>query len=326
LRATAEDFEVEEELGFEPEGEGEHWLLKVRKRGANTEWVARALSRHACVRVGDVGFAGLKDRHAVATQWFSVPFGRLSADSWLGLENAEFSVLEAHRHGRKLRRGALAGNRFRIRLRDLRGDRQLLDERLALVRSHGVPNYFGPQRFGIEGGNLQSLARWSLDGAQFAARTERSFTLSAGRSLVFNAVLAERVQRETWNRLMSGEIVNLEGSGSVFPIETPGEDLLRRCAGLDVHPTGPMWGRGELRARLEAAEVEAIATSPFEKVTDALERAGLRSERRALRLKVEALEAHVEEDLWLTFRLGAGAFATTVLRELVEANIAGDAA
>ena len=323
LRATAEDFEVEEDLGFEPDGEGQHWLLKVRKRGANTEWVARALARHASVRAADVGFAGLKDRHAVAVQWFSVPRGGVSAGSWRELENAEFSVLEAHAHGRKLRRGALAGNRFRIRLRDLRGDRALLDERLALIRSRGVPNYFGPQRFGVEGANLLSLARWSLDGAELGARTERSFTLSAGRSLVFNAVLAERVRREAWDRLVSGEIVNLEGSGSVFGIEMPGADLVQRCAELDLHPTGPLWGRGELRPRLEAAELEATATREFEPVIHALERAGLQSERRALRLRVDALEAQMAQDPWLTFHLGAGAFATAVLRELVDSSVAG---
>jgi tRNA pseudouridine13 synthase len=323
VRATPEDFEVEEELGFAPDAAGQHWLLKVRKRGANTEWVARNLARHASVRVGDVGFAGLKDRHALAVQWFSVPRGALSAESWLGLENAEFSVLEAHPHGRKLRRGALAGNRFRIRLRNLRGEQALLDERIALIRSRGVPNYFGPQRFGIEGGNLEALARWALGDAGLAVRTERSFTLSAGRSVVFNAVLAERVRGETWDRLMSGDIVNLEGSGSVFRVDTPDADLLQRCAELDLHPTGPLWGRGELRPRLAAAELEAMVIREFADVTDALEGAGLQAERRALRLKVEALEAQVDEDVWLRFRLGAGAFATTVLRELVDASVAG---
>ncbi len=158
LRTVAEDFEVEEDLGFEPDGAGQHLLLKVRKRGANTEWVARALARHAQVRAADIGFAGLKDRHAVAVQWFSVPHDRVSSASWLALENPEFSVLEVHAHARKLRRGALAANRFRIRVRAVSGDRSELEGRLALIRSRGVPNYFGLQRFGIEGANLQSLA------------------------------------------------------------------------------------------------------------------------------------------------------------------------
>lgn len=323
LRAVAEDFEVAEDLAFQPDGDGQHLLLKVRKRGANTEWVARTLARHARIHAVEVGFAGLKDRHAVAVQWFSVPRGAASSDSWLALENAEFSVLEVHAHGRKLRRGALAANRFRIRVRELRGDRSALASRLELVGARGVPNYFGPQRFGVEGGNLQSLARWTLDGVDLATRSERGFTLSAGRSLVFNAVLAERVRCANWDQLLSGEIVNLDGSGSVFGIETPSADLARRCAGFDLHPTGPLWGQGELRPRLDTAELEDTVTGDFEPVTGALERAGLRHERRALRLRVETLEAQLQDDLELSFRLGPGAFATAVLRELVDANVAG---
>ena len=322
LRTVPEDFEVEEELGFAPDGSGQHVLLRIRKRGTNTEWVARTLARHAHVRINDVGFAGLKDRHAVAVQWFSVP-GGTTRTPWLELRDPEFAVLEAHPHGRKLRRGALAANRFRIRVRQLRGERAALDARLTLIRARGVPNYFGPQRFGREGANLQSLARWAEEGAEPRARSARSFTLSAGRSLVFNAVLAERVRRESWDRLLDGEIVNLDGSGSVFGIDTPDADILRRCAQLDVHPTGPMWGRGELRPRLEAAALEEDARGAFEPVTAALEQAGLQLERRALRLRVEELGARLTEDLEVTFRLGPGAFATAVLREIVDADVTG---
>jgi tRNA pseudouridine13 synthase len=324
IRSIAEDFEVQEELGFSPDGAGQHLLLKIRKRDANTEWVARAIARHARVRPSDVGFAGLKDRHAVAVQWFSVPGGREAGTaSWLEFRHPEFTVLEAHAHGRKLRRGALAGNRFRIRVRALRGDRAALDARLAQIRAQGVPNYFGPQRFGRDAANLQALAHWALDGRALRGRAERSFTLSAGRSVVFNAVLAQRVQDASWDRLLDGEIVNLDGSGSVFRIETPPPDIGERCAALDVHPTGPLWGRGDLRPSLAAAALENKVSAAFAAVTTALEAAGLQQERRALRLKVEALAADLDEDLELTFRLGSGAFATAVLRELVDADVAG---
>ncbi len=323
LRTVPEDFQVEEELGFEPHGDGEHWLLRIRKRGANTEWVAGVLARHARVRIADVGFAGLKDRHAVAVQWFSVPRGAAPAESWLELENPEFSVLDVRAHARKLQRGALAGNRFHIRVRHLAGEREGLDARVALIRSHGVPNYFGPQRFGTAGGNLHALAGWAVEGVALATRRERSFTLSAGRSLVFNAVLAERVRRGNWNHLLAGDIVNLDGSGSIFNVDTPTVDLVRRCAALDIHPTGPLWGRGVGRTTLEAAELERAVVSGFDSVTAALEGAELRHERRSLRLRVAALEARIGEDLELTFRLGPGGFATTVLRELIELDAAG---
>ncbi len=323
LRVTPEDFEVEEELGFEAAGDGQHLLLKVRKRGANTEWVARVLARHARVRVSEIGFAGLKDRHAVAVQWFSVPRGRAAAESWLSLQNAEFSVLDVRAHGRKLRRGALAANRFRIRVRELNGDFGCLDARLALIRACGVPNYFGPQRFGVDGNNLRRLAEWAVDGTARPSRSERSFTLSAGRSLVFNAVLAERVRLGNWDHLLDGEIVNLDGSGSIFEIDTPTADLQARCTQLDIHPTGPMWGQGALRARARVATLERDVVGHFEPVTAALEQAQLEQERRSLRLKVEALEARLAGDLEVTFRLRAGAFATAVLRELVNSEATG---
>ncbi|HSC06415.1 MAG TPA: tRNA pseudouridine(13) synthase TruD [Steroidobacteraceae bacterium] len=324
IRSVPEDFAVEEELGFAPDGAGQHLLLKIRKRDANTEWVARAIARQARVRPSDVGFAGLKDRHAVAVQWFSVPrAGEAGAASWLEFRHPEFTVLEAHAHGRKLRRGSLAANRFRIRVRALRGDRAALAARLALIGTRGVPNYFGPQRFGRDAANLHALAHWALEGRELRGRAERSFTLSAGRSVVFNAVLARRVQDASWDRLLDGEIVNLDGSGSVFRIEAPPLDVAERCAALDVHPTGPLCGRGDLRPSLAAAAVEDEVSAAFTAVTTALETAGLQRERRALRLKVEALAADLGEDLELSFRLGSGAFATAVLRELVDADVAG---
>ncbi|MEY4357461.1 MAG: hypothetical protein RL469_787, partial [Pseudomonadota bacterium] len=139
LRATPEDFQVDEELGFAAAGEGAHFLLRVRKRGANTGWVARELARCAGVRPFDVGYAGLKDRNAVTTQWFSVPRARRSVEEWLATSGEGWQVLEAHGHTRKLPRGALAGNRFRIVLRDFIGDRTALDTRLARIVHEGVP-------------------------------------------------------------------------------------------------------------------------------------------------------------------------------------------
>lgn len=318
LRASPEDFEVEEELGFEPDGEGQHLLLRVRKRGANTEWVARVLARHARSRVHEIGFAGLKDRQAVAVQWFSVPRNAATPESWLSFQNEELSVVEVRPHGRKLRRGALAANRFRIRVRDLNGDVESLEARLALIRARGVPNYFGYQRFGIDGSNLGMLCRWAVGGGELPKRSRRGFTLSAGRSLLFNAVLAERIRLGHWDRLLAGDLANLDGSASIFVVDAPDPELAARCARFDIHPTGPLWGRAGLRARHEAEILERQVIGRFEPVAAALEGAGLEQERRSLRLKVEALEARPGGDLEVTFRLAAGGFATSVLRELID--------
>ncbi len=317
LRAMPEDFAVEEQLGFEPDGDGTHLLLKVRKRGANTEWVAWMLARHARVAVRDVGFAGLKDRHAIAEQWFSVPAGEAQPESWLDLSDPEFAVVAVHRHGRKLRRGALAGNRFRIRVRELGGEPQAIAVRVAVIRARGVPNYFGIQRFGNDASNLRALAEWTFDGHEPRSRNQRGFMLSAGRSLLFNAVLAERVGQAKWDRLSAGDVANLDGSGSIFDVTTLTSELEQRCVELDIHPTGPLWGKGQLRVTGEVADLEKAVTARFDPVGSALERAGLEQERRSLRLRVAGLEARLTEDvLELVFGLGPGEFATAVLREL----------
>ncbi len=255
LRAVPEDFVVEEDLGFAPAGSGAHLLLKVRKRDANTQWVARELARISGCRTGDVGYAGLKDRHAISTQWFSVPRPRADVD-WPRLDQSEFEVLEAHAHTRKLPRGALAGNRFTVRVRVAEGDGAQfavrLAPRLAQIARRGVPNYFGPQRFGREGANL---ARTGED-LRSLAPPQRGFVLSAARSALFNAVLAARVEEGSWGDLEAGDLAVLDGRGSFFAVEGVDEALAVRARGLAIHPTGPMWGRGApaTRARVLALE------------------------------------------------------------------------
>jgi tRNA pseudouridine13 synthase len=319
LRVSPEDFVVEEDLGFAPDGEGSHFLIRLRKRGANTDWVASALARAAQVRFGDVGFAGMKDRNAVATQWFSVPAGRTRPDHWRRLAIPGVEILEVHPHRRKLRRGALEGNRFRVRIRDVDGGAAALHSRIVSVRGLGVPNYFGPQRFGRDGNNLRSAWDWAHGGPPPRSHGTRSIVLSAGRSVIFNAVLADRVRRRTWDYLENGDVANLEGSGSVFPVADVTEELRRRVARFDIHPTGPLWGAGlslsEGAVRLRETEI----AQQFIPLPQFLTQAGLRHERRALRLQVKDLEVIVKGHmLELSFSLPAGAFATAVLREIAD--------
>jgi tRNA pseudouridine13 synthase len=313
MRVEPGDFIVEELLGFEPAGEGPHVLLRVRKRGANTEWVARELARRAACRPFDVGYAGLKDRHAVTTQWFTVPRGKMPVEAWLDHAGEGYAVLEAHAHTRKLPRGALAGNRFELRIRDVVGDREALAARLGDLADHGVPDYFGPQRFGRELSNLVRLHAGDL-------RTDRAFALSAARSLVFNAVLARRVQDGSWAQLEAGDVANLDGKGSVFAVDALDEALAARAAGLDLHPTGPLWGQGEPRVTGRVAALEAAVREQFASVCQALESEGVAMARRPLRVAVRDLAHAFEGDmLVLRLRLTAGSFATTVLREVLDA-------
>ncbi len=326
LRAVPEDFQVDEVLGFAPAGRGSHWLLQVRKRGANTEWVARELAKRAGVRSHDVGFAGLKDRHAVTTQWFTVPRPHADATQWQGVQGEGYEVMAAHEHDRKLRRGALSGNRFDIRLTALPDsvDRAAIEARLAVLADIGVPNYFGPQRFGRECGNLLRAARYSAapvaEQRPGPDRSERSFALSAARSLIFNTALAQRVQARSWNQLQVGDLANFDDGQTIFAVSDVDEVLRLRCESGELHPTGPLWGAASLAPQGDIAASEARAAAQCAPLDSWLLAEGLRAERRALRLRVHDLQhewAATGTNLRLCFRLNAGSFATTVLRELI---------
>lgn len=322
LRASPEDFVVDEQLGFEPSGGGQHVLLRVRKRNANTEWVQRELARQAGCKPMDVGYAGLKDRNAVTTQYFTVPRGRRTVESWLEIVAPDYQVLTAVAHDRKLPRGALASNRFTITLRDVTGDLASVAARLTALADLGVPNYFGPQRFGRDAGNLRS----AVDGRAPRARDQHGFALSAARALLFNMVLAERVLDGSWCQLHVGDVANLDDSGSVFRVPAVDAALLERVAQLDIHPTGPLWGEGEPLTEGVVREREAAVAARYPSVLQLLATDRVKASRRALRLAVREL-AHDWLDattLRVSFALTAGSFATTVLRELVATERDGD--
>ena len=318
LRAQPEDFFVDEDLGFAPDGAGEHVFVHVEKRGANTDWVARELARIAGVRPDAVNFAGMKDRHAVTRQTFSVHLPGKREVDWSGVAHAEFRVLSAGRHGRKLKRGALQGNRFRIVLRDVRGERAAATQVLERIAAHGVPNYYGEQRFGREAGNVQrALAMFSGRRVQ---RHERSVLLSAARSHLFNCILSRRVRDASWNTPLSGDVWMLDGTHSIFGPEPLTALIAQRCASGDISPTGALWGAGELRSRDAVAEIEQAVAAEHVAIARGLAENGLEQDRRALVLRPRELRWQwlSDTDLEVAFHLGSGAYATVLLRELVD--------
>jgi tRNA pseudouridine13 synthase len=321
LRSSPEDFKVDEILGFEPSGAGPHALLTVRKRGANTEWVARELARAAGCKPFEVGFAGLKDRNAVTTQAFTIPRGKRAAEEFIGLAGEGYEVIASAAHQRKLPRGALEGNRFDITVRHFRCEGELLRERMAQIAGGGVPNYFGPQRFGRDGGNLADVLRAAerlASGVRGRGRPDEGFMLSAARSVIFNAILAARIGQGTWNRLLAGDVANLDGRGSVFAVASPDAELERRCVELEVHPTAPLWGDGEALAAGEVRSLEEGVAARFPEALAVIHGARMKSERRALRMRVRDLVHEYDQDvLRLRFALPSGSFATAVLREIV---------
>ncbi len=320
IRTEPEDFLVEERLGFEPDGVGAHALLVVEKRDANTGWVAAQLARLAGVHPRDVGYSGLKDRRAVTRQAYSLPWpASRPPEEGLAFAGEGFRVLAVARHGRKLRPGSHRANRFTIRVRDLAGDPAAIDDRLRSIASQGVPNYFGPQRFGRDGANLLRARRWAEAGEAPRDRAQRGFALSAARSELFNRVLEARVRRSDWDRLLPGEAVMLDGRRSFFSAPVVDAALEERCRAMDVHPSGPLWGRGESPATGTARDVEDLVGASEPALVALLVAQGLDHERRALRLPVRGLAwTHLEGALVLEFELPRGAFATAVLHELLQ--------
>ena len=319
LRRTPEDFQVEEIIDFDAVESGEPdarflWL-KVRKTGANTAWVAERLAERAGCVLRDVGYAGLKDRHAVTTQWFSLP-NRNKAIDWSGLRERGIEVLEWTCYPHKLRRGELDGNRFVIRLRDLDVDREVLVQRLQAVATAGAPNYFGEQRFGRDGNNLTE-ARNMFAGKPARDRHLRGLYLSAARAELFNRVLALRVEAGTWNQAMEGEAFVDSDNEPVY-VGQVDEVVLERLSQGRIHPSGPMWGAGYPLVRDACRGLERRVMEENETLAKGLEQEQLRLQRRALRLVPRDLRwSWVEDGFEVRFQIVRGGFATAVLRELV---------
>lgn len=321
IRAAPEDFVVTEVLGHEPDGEGEHLWLWVCKRERNTVDVAADLARAAGVPTNRVGFAGLKDRNAVTRQYFSIHLPGQALPDWQHWQVEGVTIESAQRSRRKIQRGRLRANRFELVVRELEGQVEALEAVLEQVRDHGVPNGFGSQRFG---GNNLARARALFQGDLRPSRAKRGFYLSAARSLIFNRVLEERIRLGNWNRLIDGDLAILDGSRSFFVADAADSEQQQRCAVLDIHPSGPLAGRGDTPAAAEAARIEQAVFEQHADLVEGLVRFGLKQERRPLRMRVHDLRWQRPDSstLQLSFTLGTGSYATTVLRELVDLGVA----
>lgn len=320
-----DDFVVDEILGFQPCGEGEHVFLRIEKRGENTDYTARQLAKFAGLPKHAVSYAGMKDRHGKTTQWFSVHLPGKRELDWGAFNSPAVSVLEAVRHNRKLKKGALQGNRFAITVRELEGERERIEEILRRTAAEGVPNYFGPQRFGRSGQNLAQAQAFFTGELKLRDRHLEGIYLSAARSHVFNQILARRVAEGSWNRAIAGDVFMFADSHSFFKDAlTP--EIERRVAALEIHPSGPLWGKGESAAGDAALAIETETAASHALFCEGLARAGLEMTRRPLRLPVPDLQWDFPEacSLRIRFSLPAGAYATALLREAVAFDAALD--
>lgn len=343
IKSTPADFIVREELGFEFEEEGEHLYLYIRKCGLNTNDLQEKLEKIFKCKSVDIGVSGLKDKNAITDQWMSIKTPKTVEDVALqtitgseekALPVGEFAVLASHRHSRKLRRGAHQYNAFSITVRDIVEPAEgahsndggeygnsletTLSERMKLIQANGFANYFGPQRFGINHQNLPKAQRYFDNPKRKITRTQRSLLISSARSQLFNRVCAARVNDGSWNQAMLGEPMLLAGSHSFFT-NTGGADVLARCAAHDIHPTGPLWGAGEVLATDECKHYEEQVLLSYTTYLQGLQAAGLKQQRRAIRANVDTLSWSWQslDTVTLNFKLVKGVYATCFLSEFM---------
>ncbi len=317
IRTEPEDFRVEELPLYPPSGEGEHTFVRVEKRLVTTEEVASALARAAGVGARDVGYAGRKDRLAVATQWLSVP--RLDPQRALDLRLEGVRVLEATLHGHKLRTGQLRGNRFEIAVRGVDDEaREAARAKLAEIGRVGMANVFGSQRFGRAGRNVEMGARLLRGEIVLKDRRKARFAISALQSAVFNDVLAARPTGI--GEFEFGDIAVLHGSGGQFLIEDV-EREQPRAAAFEISPTGPIFGNrviepaGEVALREKAAlELRGICLADLRPPSGIR----LRGARRTLRVRPDnARMRDFPGGFWLEFELPPGSYATVLIQAVL---------
>ncbi len=320
LKENEADFQVHELPAYLPTGQGEHLYLHFEKRGLDTDRAVRAIADALGASPREAGYAGMKDRHAVTTQWASF-FTKKSADDARAIEVPGVVVLEASRHVNKLRTGHLDGNRFVLKLREIDRSRVVdLERSLAWLVSHGAPAYFGTQRFGRDGDNAARARRWIVEGGRAPDKPfERKLLVSALQSEIFNALLSARVIAGELGRIVDGDLVRKEDSGGLFVADDVLE-VQARADRLEVSATGPMMG-AEMRWPLrEAARREEEALAHAGLTRDHLERFRRAGEgtRRGYRVLVRDASVLVEDDgvVVVSFTLPSGAYATEIVREI----------
>jgi tRNA pseudouridine13 synthase len=334
LRVTPDDFLVEEIPLYAPSGEGQHLYVCLTKRALTTKEVERSLQRLFDLPRGAVGFAGMKDKHAVTTQTFSLNVGHqaphFAEEAAKRIEDAlPVQVAWTKFHGNKLKAGHLLGNRFTITVREVAvpaGEALARAEAVrALIQAHGLPNYFGPQRFGTGGANVEKGRALLLGKRYVKDKWLRRFLISAYQSFLCNCYLAARVERQAFDILLDGDIAKKVDTGGIFEVDNLVVEQ-QRYAAQEISFTAPMFGAKMRTAQREAGalEDEIRAASGVEK--DRWRKARIDGTRRLGRMLVPDLTVQASGDgdeaaLSICFTLPKGSFATTVLREFMKVDL-----
>lgn len=319
LKQQSEFFKVNEQLSFEPSTEGEHEFLLIEKTQLNSEDVVKLLSQYSGLARRAISFAGMKDKQAVTTQWFSLHLPGKAGPDWSQLQHPGVCVKSVTRHNKKLKKGAIKSNQFDITLSQLVVDRASIERRIELIKQVGVPNYFMTQRFGYQGQNLTRAYALFFNKQRIKNRKMKGFLLSSARSYLFNLVLAHRVKQQNWNTGLIGDAFILNGTRQFFYNDVLSEDITNRLLTHDIHPSGPLYGTGEYPVSADVKQLEEQVFSDNAVFCDGLRAAKVESARRALRVVPSKLEFNWLDDdkLCLSFELESGSYATAVIRELI---------
>ncbi|WP_163834985.1 tRNA pseudouridine(13) synthase TruD [Spartinivicinus ruber] len=318
FKAQCEDFVVEEVLGITPTEEGEHELLWVEKIGQNTAWVAKQLAAYAGIQQRQVSYCGLKDRQAVTRQWFSLHLPGKQGPDWQQLNLDGVNILKVVRHQRKLARGCHAGNQFVIRLKEGVVAEKKLIERISRIQAQGVPNYFGAQRFGYDNHNLTRAEQW-FSGEWRPKKNQQDIYWSAARAYIFNKVLNFRVKHHLWAELIKGDVLQFNDSNTLILPDKIDDAAKVKWQQAELIATGPLWGKGHLLSQEQAAEIENNLAEEEQLLTDGLVAGGVAMARRSLVVYPQQLVWQQQQDnIEISFYLPKGAYATAVVRELVD--------
>lgn len=323
IRSSANDFKVTEINNIECSGQGEHLWLYIEKINSNTDWIAKQLANICQVPRKRVSFAGLKDRNAITQQWFSIQLPKISdVDQIQSALPPEVIVKNAQRHHKKLKVGQLDNNQFEITIRDINGDRNNIEDNINQVKSFGVPNYFGPQRFGIDLGNISKAQDWFSGSYQPKTTHLKSLLISTSRSHIFNAIVAHRIKKNQWRNAIPGDILQLDGSRSWFhAADATEEEIKQRLAAFDLHITAAMWGENDVQSTDDCALIESHVAEQYDEYLHGLKKFRLRQDRRSIRINVSDLKYQWQDhDLILTFTLPPGSYATSVIREIIDVS------
>ncbi len=320
IKSSAADFQVTEKLGFKPSGEGEHLFLYVEKNNLTTHQLIEQVARVTGLNCKNIGYAGLKDKHAITRQWISLHLPGAKCKPEIP-DTENYQVLESAWHDKKLRVGIHRSNSFDVVVREITGQSDDFETRIEKLSKHGFANYFGQQRFGQKQDNVEQALRVlnNRHKAKRLNRNKKSLYLSALRSELFNRILASRIGQGIWQQPVEGDVFMLAGSQSVFS-ESLNHEILKRYSDKDIHSAISLFGTGESRLSARALDIEQQVIKQNPEIADTLIRNKIKRSFRANRALVSALQADFNAErteLRIRVELEKGFYLTTLLNHLL---------